>query len=93
MQDFYFEDWAELYQRDPIEFSRKRKQVLTAMIERAPLEQRPMLRLLQMECDVAHETMDPLAATAEMTQMMIHKLNQLVEPLSALKEELDKINR
>ena len=45
MQDFYFDDWADLYRKDPGEFEKKRQQVLDAVIARAPLEIRDKLRI------------------------------------------------
>lgn len=89
MYNFNFDEWAGLYKTDPETFERKRREVLEAEIAKAPVDQRAMLRLIQLECDTAHETMDPLTATAAISEMMIHKVNQLKAPLTNLREIIE----
>ncbi len=92
MYKFDFDEWAKLYETDPEAFERKRKEVLEAEIMKAPVENRAMLRILQLECDAAHKTMDPMEATVAISEMMIHKLNQLKAPLTALREIAEDIS-
>jgi hypothetical protein len=73
MSDFDFDEWAKLYQLDPTAFERKRSEVLEEAIQKAPVEVRNKLRLIQMQCDVIHQTMEPLAATKEISKMMLIK--------------------
>jgi hypothetical protein len=89
MNNFNFDEWADLYRSNPIEFERRRKQLIEEEIAKAPAEHRPMLRVLQFECDVLRESLEPLEATSAMTQMMVSKLGQMTEPLSKIKDILD----
>ncbi len=89
MYKFDFDEWADLYERDPAEFERKRRQVLDAEIQKAPVEQRLRLKLIQLECDVYHTTLDPMEATAKMTEMLIKKAKELKGPLTSLREILE----
>lgn len=92
MYKFDFDEWAELYQRDPEEFERRRQEVLEAEIQKAPVENRSSLRIIQMECDALHNTLPPLEAAAAMSQMMAARLQQMKTPLTQLRsivEDLD----
>lgn len=92
MSDFDFDEWAKLYETDPEAFERKRKELLEQTIMKAPVENRAMLRIIQMECDSIHQTMDPMEATVAISEMMIKKLNQLKAPLTALREIAEDIS-
>lgn len=91
MYKFDFDEWANLYESDPAAFERKRKEVLEEEILKAPIENRAMLRLIQLECDAARQALDPMQATIAISEMMIHKLNQLKAPITALREIVEDI--
>jgi len=85
MANFDFDEWVKLYEANPSEYERKRTEVLTQEILKAPVGIRNNLRLLQMQCDVLHNTLDPMDATVEMTKMMKNKLSELKTPLTQLR--------
>jgi hypothetical protein len=85
MTNFDFDEWVKLYEANPAEYERKRAEVLTQEILKAPVGIRNDLRLLQMQCDVLHNTLDPMDATVEMTKMMKNKLSELKTPLTQLR--------
>lgn len=85
MIHFDFDKWMNLYNTDPAEFERQRKKAIEDEILAAPIELRGKLRILQMECDVIHNTKGPLEATAELSQMMAQKLSELKAPLAQLR--------
>jgi len=89
MTDFDFDEWAELYKTDILEFERRRKELLEDAIQQAPIRQRNMLRILQSECDAIHEANTPIDATVEISKMMIERLGRLTEPLTELRS-IDK---
>lgn len=91
MQDFYFDDWADLYRKDPAEFEKKRQQVLDAVIARAPLEIRDKLRITQMECDAIRSIYPPLEAAAAISRLMLERLLDLQNSLIDLKISCDNI--
>jgi hypothetical protein len=92
MSDFSFDEWAKLYKEDPIAFECKRKETLEAEILKAPIESRIRLRLIQMECDAIHDSMSPMEATIEMTNMAVKKLQELKAPLTQLRSISRNIN-
>lgn len=85
MYEFDFDEWMKLYETDPEAYERKRKEILEAEIKKSPVEKRAMLRVSQAECDAIHATMDPVAATVEMTKLATKKLNELKLPLTQLR--------
>ena len=85
MEDFSFDEWARLYEEDPVAYERKRKEILEAEILKAPVEQRGKLRLMQMQCDAMHTSMSPMEATVEMTKLATKKLQELKTPLTQLR--------
>ncbi len=91
MDQFDFDDWALLYKTNPGEFERKRKELLSAVIASAPVESRAILRVIQQECDILHETLDPMHATVEMSKMMAVKVSQLVPHLSSLQDIINDL--
>lgn len=91
MHKFNFDEWASLYESDPLAFELKRKQVIENMICECPVEHRAKLRLLQMHCDAIRQSSDPLAAAEEFTKMSANKLNELKAPLTELREILEDI--
>jgi hypothetical protein len=85
MNNFSFDEWTKLYETNPEEFERKRKNLLEAEILKAPVENRSKLRLLQMECDAIRASMTPIEATIEMTKMAAKTLQELKTPLTQLR--------
>jgi hypothetical protein len=92
MSDFNFDEWAELYENDPLEFERRRTAILNAEILKAPEEHRAMLRVLQMECDAIRAVNSPLEATIKISKMMTDRLTILKGQLTALREVCEDIN-
>jgi hypothetical protein len=89
MGEFNFDEWADLYKKDPDEFERRRRTLVDAEIQKAPIENRPMLRLLQLECDTAHETMDPLSATQAMLDLTLQSLNKLSRSITEIQNTIN----
>lgn len=84
MDDFNFDEWAELYKNHPDEFELRRKQLLDNAIASAPVQYRNKLRILQIECDVVREIYEPLDAVEIMVGMMNTKLIELNTQLKRL---------
>lgn len=97
MDEFNFDEWANLYKNHPEEFERNRTKVLDDLIQNAPVHCRNDLRLLQMECDVYHNTMTPLAGTVAMTKLMAENMNKMksayTELDSAIKDMQQQIDK
>jgi len=91
MTNFSFDEWANLYEANPAEFERKRKELLEAEIMKAPPEHRPMLRVLQMECDAIRAVSSPMEATVEFSKMAAKKLKELKTPLTQLRQICEDI--
>lgn len=91
MTNFNFDEWANLYENDPEEFERKRKEVLEAEILKAPIKNRNKLRLLQIECDAIREIMDPLEASHQMLVRAQDLLKSIKTPLTQLRSECEDI--
>lgn len=91
MEDFLFDEWAKLYETDPAEFERRRKDLLEKEILKAPVEKRNGLRLLQMECDAIRKTHGPIESAAIMTTMASKKLQELKAPLTQLRAAYEDI--
>ncbi len=92
MNDFSFDEWAELYKSNPEEFELKRKEMLDAEIMKAPPEHRSSLRAIQLECDLLRAITTPLQATIEISKMMCNKLNELKTPLTQLRQIIEDDN-
>jgi len=91
MTKFSFDEWAKLYESDPIEFEHRRTEFLEAEILKAPVDHRNNLRMLQMQCNAIRETMSPEEATAEMSKMMVAKLGELKTSLTQLRSICEDI--
>jgi hypothetical protein len=91
MDDFSFDEWAKLYETDPVEFERRRKDLLEQQILKAPIENRNGLRLLQMECDAIRNTHGPMESAAIITTMASEKLKELKAPLTQLRSACEDI--
>ena len=91
MTNFNFDEWADLFENDPEEFERKRKEVLEAEILKAPIKNRNKLRLLQIECDAMREVMDPLEAAHMMLTKAQDTLRTIKTPLTQLRAECEDI--
>lgn len=88
MIDFNFDEWKELSETNPVEFERKRKALVEAMINKVPESHRDALLSLQMQCDAIRAAMhdDPLRATSVMLNMASTKLQTLKGPMTSLRE-------
>ncbi len=92
MLNFDFDEWADLYENNPVEFERRRAELLNAEIMKAPEDHRAMLRVLQMECDAIRAVNSPLEATIKISKMMTDRLTILKGQLTALREICEDIN-
>ena len=81
MTQFDFDEWANLYRTNPMEFERRRKALLDAEIAKAPTEHRINLRLLQSDLDELHDTLPPLHAAQVMSALMNINLEKLQSAL------------
>ena len=88
MDDFNFDEWANLAKNHPEEFERKRTNLLNSEIHKAPIEYRNNLRLLQLECDVYHNSMSPIEATVAISNLLDTKLNELKTHTELLRDNL-----
>jgi len=91
MEQFDFDEWANLFNIHPEEFERKRKEVIEREILKAPIERRNSLRMLQLECDVYHQTLSPVAATVAITKIMLEHATELRDELIVLKGKVDEL--
>lgn len=92
MSNFNFDEWLDLFERNPQEFECKRKEVLDVLISKSRVSNRPELRLLQMQCDALRQCMHPLEAAAKMTEMASSRLRELRAPMTELREVLEDIS-
>lgn len=93
MGNFDFDEWANLYKTDPVEFEHRRKNLLESLILTAPVSCRNKLRLLQMECDSYHDTLSPIDATVAITKLMLGRANELQYQLQSLKSSINTYNK
>jgi hypothetical protein len=88
MTNFNFDEWAALYNTDPVGFENRRKELLANEITKAPVKSRNTLRVIQMECDVIRNMHEPLVAAQLISEMMISRLANLGEQLTRLQDTL-----
>jgi Protein of unknown function (DUF3135) len=91
MYQFDFDEWSTLAKTDPVEFERKRKEVIDSVIMTALLEMRYNLRLAQITCDALRtEIDDPLLASAAMLGLAQNTLKKLEPAFTQLLATIDK---
>lgn len=88
MNDFDFEEWADLYKKSPSEYEAKRNAFLKQEIEKVPVKSRLQLRNLQSQCNAIHSTMNGKDATQEMLAMLSRKLEELATALESLNKTI-----
>jgi hypothetical protein len=86
---FNFDEWAELYKRDPVEFESRRKQVLADMIAQAPADKQLKLHQLQWKLDAIHQTQTPIQALLNMQRMMWDSFLVMSEQLQVWCNHID----
>lgn len=88
-QEFDFDLWAELAERDPAAFEQQRAELIEELLQAAPAERQQRLRGLQWRIDRTREqASNPLAACIRISQMMWDSLlgsNGLLEVLEGLR--------
>ena len=89
MAEFNFDEWVHLYKNYPEEYELKRSAVIESEIQKSPPHRRAALRLLQIECDAYHNSMEPIAAAVAISNLMDTKLNELKSHITDLKNNLD----
>jgi hypothetical protein len=73
--EFKFEQWADLAERDPNAFEEARRRVLQSLIDSAPSAQRRRLQGLQWRIDAERERApNPLVACMKISRMMWDKV-------------------
>lgn len=81
MTNFDFDEWAELYRRDPELFEQRRKDLLEAAVSCARPELQPRLRGLQWQLDAERaKAKTPMGACVRMNQLMMRKLVHELSP-------------
>ncbi len=86
--EFRFDEWANLAQRDPLAFESARRQVLQSLIESAPPAQRQRLEGLQWQIDRERDLSDnPMSSCLRISSLMWDTVlgdNGLVDNLEQL---------
>jgi len=77
MPEFDFDEWTNLYRKNPVEFEQRRKEILYSEIAKAPVEYRNKLHSLQKECDTLSSTLSPLEAVTEISKLMLENVFNL----------------
>jgi len=71
LDNFDFDAWHQLYQRDPVEFEARRQACIQAIIDKAPPSYQFRLKGLMFRIDaVRHQANNPLQACVQISQMM-----------------------
>lgn len=85
LEKLEFDEWRVLFDRDPEQFDRYRKQLLDQQIALAPEESRPRLHglLFQMEAE-AVRSRSPIAYSMRLSAMMMDTFDQLRQQLELL---------
>ncbi|MBL8481454.1 MAG: DUF3135 domain-containing protein [Rhodocyclaceae bacterium] len=86
--DFDFDHWKNLAERDPSAYFTERNSMIESFIAAQPADMQPMLRELQARIDATRAVAgSPLAATRELSRMLEQHLRMLSERLQALRSE------
>ncbi|MDH5352862.1 MAG: DUF3135 domain-containing protein [Gammaproteobacteria bacterium] len=85
LESWSFDDWKDLYEKDPDEFHRHRVRMLEYQIELAPdsVKQRLKGLMFQMECESARAR-TPLLYTMRLSAMMMDMFEELRQQLQSL---------
>jgi hypothetical protein len=82
---FDFDEWRRLAQADPEAFERRRREVVEALIARAPRSRQARLKGLQFRIDLERRKADsPLAAALRLQEMLAAQLQELAQALERL---------
>ena len=85
LEKFEFDEWKELFERDPELFDHYRKKLLEHQIKLAPESARPRLQglMFQMEAE-ALRSPTPISYSMRLSAMMMQKFDELRENLALL---------
>ncbi len=85
LDKYEFDQWKDLFERDPELFERYRKQLLEQQIELAPESARPRLLglIFQMEAE-ARRSPTPICYSLRLSAMMMDKFEELRQKLALL---------
>ena len=85
LDKFSFDEWKDLFERDPELFERYRKQLLEQQIELAPESARPRLLglIFQMEAE-ALRSPTPISYSLRLSAMMMDSFEELRQKLAML---------
>ncbi len=85
LDKFEFDEWRELFERDPELFERYRKQLLEQQIDLAPDSAKPRLLglMFQMEAE-ARRSPTPISYSLRLSAMMMDKFEELRQKLELL---------
>ena len=88
-----FDAWSKLYREDPVEYERRRAEMLNETIMKAPVEHRNMLRMIKLEVDTIRQMYpDPVEATIRISEAMVAKMKHMKAELTRLREILEDSN-
>lgn len=94
LENFEFDEWKELFERDPELFDRYRKKLLEHQITLAPESARPRLQglMFQMEAE-ALRSPTPISYSIRLSSMMMEKFEELREKLALLTGASDDFDK
>ncbi|MGH1357785.1 MAG: DUF3135 domain-containing protein [Burkholderiaceae bacterium] len=86
--DFDFDEWQDLYQKDPVAFEAKRTQVLEAALAKAPSQMRPRLRQVLVDVELRAEGKDDRQRLEIAMKATSESMNELAKGLQALRQSV-----
>lgn len=89
MDRINFDEWAKLYETNPVEFERRRAEFLAEQIDKAPITIRNHLRLIQLQCDTVRAMYPPLEATIKILELTVEKMRELKTNLTILRARIE----
>lgn len=92
MNKFNFDEWSNLYQTDPVEYERRRTELLNQTILTAPVECRNHLRMIQLEVDTIRNIYSPEESAFIIAEMMLSKLKEMRVKMTELREIIEDSN-
>ncbi len=92
MDNFNFDEWAELYRTDPEAYERRRSEYLNEYIMNAPVENRNDLRMLQLEVDTIRNMYPPDEALKIIMEMLVERLKTLKTTLTQARQYLEDLD-
>jgi hypothetical protein len=94
MQDFDFNEWAELHKKDPAEFERRRQATLEKMISESPLraETKQKLRTTVLAAPSSTDPMENMLNAQKLMWASFGELQAQVKQLHIAQEQTGEIS-